>query len=135
MDAVRFARVVFTVAGVYGILVLFPGYFMEARVGIDHPPAITHAEYYYGFIGIGLAWQVVFLMIGRDPLRHRPLMLAAVLEKVGFGIPVAMLYAQAQVAGAVFAFSLVDWLLGVGFALAYWKTRTAKLFDGRIPGA
>lgn len=37
-----FARRVFTVAGVYGILVLVPQYFMEAKVGRDYPPPITH---------------------------------------------------------------------------------------------
>lgn len=40
----RFARRVFTAAAVYGILVLTPQYFMEARIGRDYPPAITHPE-------------------------------------------------------------------------------------------
>ena len=36
---------------------------MEARVGRDYPPAITHPEYFYGFLGVAAAWQVAFLVI------------------------------------------------------------------------
>jgi len=42
-------------AGIYGIAVIAPQYFMEAQVGRDYPPAITHPEYFYGFVGVGLA--------------------------------------------------------------------------------
>jgi hypothetical protein len=51
----RFARVVFLVAGIYGILVLLPQYFLEERIGIDSPPPITHPEHFYGFVGVALA--------------------------------------------------------------------------------
>jgi len=37
----KFARCVFLVAGVYGVLVLLPQYFMEGRIGADNPPAFT----------------------------------------------------------------------------------------------
>jgi hypothetical protein len=59
----KFARIVYSVAGIYGVLVLFPLYFMEESTGREHPPAISHPEYYYGFIGVALAWQVVFLVV------------------------------------------------------------------------
>jgi len=49
----KFARVVFLVAGIYGLIVLLPQYFLEAKVGLDSPPPITHPEFYYGFIGVG----------------------------------------------------------------------------------
>jgi len=57
----KFAKVVFLVAGIYGLIVLLPLYFMEAQTGRDYPPPITHPEYYYGFIGVAVAWQLVFL--------------------------------------------------------------------------
>lgn len=35
---------------------------MESRNGIDFPPPINHPEYYYGFIGVAIAWQVAFII-------------------------------------------------------------------------
>jgi len=79
----NFARRVFFWSGVYGLIVLLPQYFLEAKTGRDFPPAITHPEFFYGFIGVGLAWQVLFLIIAQDPVRYRPVMLCGALEKVG----------------------------------------------------
>jgi hypothetical protein len=61
----RFAKIVFTVAGVYGLLVLVPQYFLEGRYGRDFPPPVSHPEQYYGFIGLAVAWQVLFLILRR----------------------------------------------------------------------
>ena len=61
----------FFVAGIYGLLILAPIYFMENKIGRETPPAITHPEYFYGFLGAGLAWQVLFLALSRDPVRYR----------------------------------------------------------------
>jgi hypothetical protein len=119
----RFAQWVFTIAGVYGVLALAPQYFLEKRVGLDHPPAITHPEYFYGFVGVALAWQVLFLMIGRDPIRLRPAMLAAILEKLSFAVAVPILYAQGRVSGTIVGFASIDALLAVLFAASYWRTR------------
>lgn len=121
--SLRFARYLFAFAGIYGLFVLAPGYFMEARVGIDNPPAITHPIYYYGFIGVGLAWQLAFLLIASDPLRYRPLMLVGVVEKFTFGIAAVALYAQGRLDALIFGFSLFDMSLGVLFVLAFWRTR------------
>src|SRR6186713_1645507 len=100
----RFARRVFTGAGIYGLIVLVPQYFLAARIGADTPPPITHQEYFYGFIGVAVAWQFVFLLIGRDPERYRPLMIPAVLEKLAFGVPAIILYTQGRLPGAVLPF-------------------------------
>ena len=88
-----FARRVFQVAAIYGLLVLVPQYFLEGKTGRDFPPAITHPEYFYGFIGVAVAWQLAFLVIARDPVRYRPLMPVAVVEKLAFGVPAILLYA------------------------------------------
>jgi hypothetical protein len=55
-----------TIAGVYGLVVLLPLYALEAWIGVDDPPPITHPEFYYGFVGVAAAWQVAFLLIGRS---------------------------------------------------------------------
>ncbi|HKQ53037.1 MAG TPA: hypothetical protein VJT74_11745 [Pyrinomonadaceae bacterium] len=118
----RFARRVFFIAGVYGLVVLAPQYFLEAKTGRDFPPAITHPEYYYGFIGVGLAFQVLFLIIARDPVRYRAAMIPAVLEKATFGVAAVLLYLQDRIPAVVLGFALVDILLGALFVIAYAKT-------------
>jgi hypothetical protein len=70
----KLARWIFAIAGIYGILVIAPLYFAEGPIAQNDPPAITHPEFFYGFVGVTLAWQLVFLSIARNPMRYRPLM-------------------------------------------------------------
>lgn len=114
---------IFLVAGIYGIVALLPQYFMEARIGSLFPPAITHPENFYGFIGVALAWQFAFLVIARDVARYRLLMLPATFEKLSFGLAGWILFAQERVAGAVAAAATVDVLFAALFLFAYRITR------------
>src|SRR5262245_36994917 len=93
-DVIKLSRIVFLTAGVYGLLVVLPQYALENRIGIDTPPSITHPEFFYGFIGVTTAWQIIFLIISKDPVRYRPMMLASVLEKISFVIPAIFLFRQ-----------------------------------------
>ncbi len=43
----KFAKSIYLVSGLYGLLILIPQYFLESRNGISFPPAINHPEYYY----------------------------------------------------------------------------------------
>ena len=113
------ARWLFRIAGVYGLVVLVPQYFLEGRLGRDYPPPITHPEHFYGFLGVGLAWQIAFLVIAMDPARHRPLMPAAAVEKATFGIAAVVLFARGRAAMPVLAFGLVDLVLGALFLIAW----------------
>jgi hypothetical protein len=117
-----FARRVFLIAAIYGFIVLLPQYFLEEKIGRDTPPPITHPEYFYGFVGIALAWQVVFLLISRDPIRYRPLMLAAVIEKASFGLPAIALYVSGRLSGQMLAAGLLDLILGALFIASYRRT-------------
>ncbi len=118
----RFARLVFMIAGIYGLLALLPQYFLEEKNGRDFPPAITHPEYYYGFIGVAVAWQILFLILSRDPARYRPVMIPAILEKAGFGIAVVVLYLQNRVSPFMFGAGIVDLILGALFVVAHART-------------
>jgi purine-cytosine permease-like protein len=120
-----FARRVFFGAGIYGLVVLLPQYFLEAQIGRDYPPPITHSEHFYGFVGVAVAWQIAFLIIASDVVRFRPLMLAAVVEKAGFAIPTFALFLAGRVAGATAAVAGVDTVLGLLFIAAYRATRPA----------
>jgi hypothetical protein len=118
----KFARRVFLIAGVYGLIVLAPQYFLEAKNGRDFPPAITHPEYYYGFVGVALVFQLVFLIIARDPARYRAMMVPSILEKASFGVAAVVLYLLGRTHAFTLGFGLVDLLLGALFVVAYAKT-------------
>lgn len=120
-----FARRVFRFAGVWGLVLLLPMYGLEGRIGRDTPPPITHPEFFYGFVGVGAAWQVVFLVIGSDPARFRPLMLPSVLEKATFVLAVLALYAAGRVPSMTLAVAVPDLILGGLFLAAWWKTAPA----------
>jgi len=51
----RFAKVVFTIAGIYGVLVITPLFFVYDLIGKNDPPPITHPGFYYGFTCVTLA--------------------------------------------------------------------------------
>ena len=118
----RFAKWTYRVAGIYGLLVLVPQYFLESRNSINFPPAINHPEYYYGFIGVAVAWQIAFLIISTDPKRYRPLMIATLIEKYSYAFAVVVLYAQSRVADPVLATGLIDLILGTLFVIACKKS-------------
>jgi hypothetical protein len=119
----KFAKYTFLIAGIYGLLALAPQYFLEEKNNRDFPPAITHPEYFYGFIGVALAWQFVFLLVSRDPARYRPLMLiAAVFEKFSFGVAAIVLYLQNRLHALTLGFGCIDLALGILFLVAYFKT-------------
>ena len=119
----RFAKFVFLVSGIYGLLVLAPQYFFEERTGHDYPPPITHPEYYYGFIGLAVVWQFAFLILSRDPVRYRSLMIPAILEKACFAMPAVILLLQHRIPNVIFGFAMVDAFWGVLFLIAYLKTK------------
>lgn len=119
----RFARRVFLGAGTLGVLVLAPNYFLEDRLGADFPPAITHPEYFYGFLGVALAWQIAILMIGRDPRRLRPVIPAAVAEKILFAAPTFVLVASGRAHPMNAVFAAIDVVLAALFVVAYVRLR------------
>ncbi len=121
----RFAKNVFTVAGVYGLVVLIPQFFLEKSIGLQQPPAITHPEYFYGFAGVGIAWQIAFLIIGRDPVRYRGMMIPCMVEKFSFAIACTVLLLQGRLGSQIFAASMIDLTLGLLFVASYVKTSEA----------
>ena len=118
----KFARIVFWIAAIWGILTLSPLYFIFDLIGRQDPPPITHAAFYYGFVSVGLAFQVVFLVIARDPVRFRPMMIPSVIEKFGGGAAFVALYLQHRLTPGDLALGCVDLLFGVLFVAAFFKT-------------
>jgi hypothetical protein len=133
----RFARSVFAVAGLWGLVVLTPLYFMFDYVGQQYPPAVTHPDFYYGFVGVALAWQVAFLLIASDAARFRPLMIVAIFEKFGYVATLGALYAQGRLQPGQAAVAIPDFVLGVLFIAAFVRTSAAGHYSrpAARPGA
>jgi hypothetical protein len=118
----RLAKWVFLLSGVIGVLGVLPFYFLEERFNQDYPPPVTHAELYYGFFGVTLAWQFMFLVIGSDPVRFRRAMLPSMLEKASFAIAIPILYKTGRVTVTWLGPAAMDGTWLVLFIVAYLLT-------------
>jgi hypothetical protein len=118
----KFAKAVFFIAAIWGALLLAPLYFIFDLIGEQDPPPITHPGFYYGFAGLGLAWQFAFVVIARDPARFRPMMIPSIAEKVGYGGAAVVLYLQGRMHAQDLAFGVIDLCLAALFAAAYVRT-------------
>jgi hypothetical protein len=121
---VRFAKIVFRVAGIWGFLVITPLYFMFDVIGRQDPPTITHPGFYYGFAGCALAWQIAFLVIATDPVRFRLMMIPSMVEKFTYGPMIAILVMQGRTNARDLVFAATDTILGILFVVAWVKTRS-----------
>jgi hypothetical protein len=121
----KFSKIVFWIAGVLGLLVITPLYFMFDLIGHQDPPPITHPGFFYGFVGCALAWQVAFCFIATNPVRYRPLMIPSILEKAAYAVAVITLVLQHRMHPSDLVFGCTDALLGILFVIAYFKTPRA----------
>jgi hypothetical protein len=120
----RFARWVFTAAGIYGLITVTPLYFVEAEYARRSGP-LTHPEWFYGFLGVVLAFQLLYLLIGRDPVRYRPVMLVALLAKLGFGVTMLALFLLGRTPAMTAVVAAPDLVWAGFFAAAYLRTPRA----------
>jgi len=121
--AVRFARRVFLWAGIVGIVELVPLYFAEPAIHRMQPPPLTHPDFYYGFVGVALAWQVAFLILSRDPLRYVSLMPALFLEKLLYPASTYGLFALGRVSPSVLGPATLDLVWLALFVVVWLKLR------------
>jgi hypothetical protein len=121
----KFAKIVFRIAAIWGFLIITPLYFLFDLVGKNDPPPINHPAFYYGFVGVALVWQFAFLIIASDPIRFRLLMIAAILEKLVYSVPVIILVSQKRMNPNDLVFAGIDLFLGVLFVFAYLRTPRA----------
>jgi hypothetical protein len=123
----RFASVVFRIAGIWGIVVLTPLYFLIDLTGRRYGAPVDYPQFFYGFLSVAMAWQIAFLVIGSSPARFRPLMIPSVLEKFGHVAGVAVLYGQGRLSAADATAAAPDLVLGVLFIMAFAVTRKVGL--------
>lgn len=119
----KLAKYAFLIAGVYGVLTIVPLYFLEARMATEYPPALTHPEHYYSFIGVTLVWQILFLFISRNPLRFRPVMPFCVLEKLSLIPTFLILTPHGRFPQIWIPLLVLDLVFGALFLISYVRTR------------
>ena len=122
----RFAKIVFWIAGIWGVLVLTPLFFIFNMIGRNDPPPITHPAFYYGFVSVSLAFQLVFFVIAKHPVLLRPMMIPSMLEKFGYGATLFLLFLQNRLHPQDLALGGIDVLFGVLFLIAFFKTEAEK---------
>ena len=115
----KFARAVFIVAGVWGIVVLTPLYFLVDLAGRRYAAPVDYPQFFYGFLSVAMAWQLAFLVIGSNPARFRPLMIPGILEKLGHVAGVAVLYVRGRLTSADAMAAGPDLLLAMLFIVSF----------------
>jgi hypothetical protein len=110
------AKWVFRVAGVYGLAVLTPMFFMERQLA----PHAAHPVFFYAWVCTNLVWQVLFLVLSADPARYRAFMPICALQKVAAVIAIPWLFVVGRVGGMWLGAAVVD-LLWVGLFMAAYR--------------
>ena len=127
----KFAKVVFAVAGTWGVVVLTPLYFLFDLTGRPYPPPASYPHFFYGFLSVAMAWQVAFFVIASNPARFRLMMIPAIIEKLGYIIGTAVLYAHARIDAAALTTVTPDSVLCLLFVIAFVKTPSVDAMESR----
>jgi hypothetical protein len=122
----KFARIVFIAAGVWGIAVLAPLFFLVDISGRPYAPPTVHPHFFYGFLTVTMAWQIAFIVIGSNPARYRLMIIPGIIEKLGFIVTVTALYSRAAISAKDASAAVPDAVLAVLFIIAFLKTRDAE---------
>ena len=123
----KLARTVFLIAGVWGITVLTPLYWLRDVTGRTYSVPNESPQFFYGFFAVALTWQLAFLAIAWNPARLRPFMILGVIEKISYVVTLAVLYEQARISVDDALAAVPDLLLGLLFVAAFVKTRPVSV--------
>jgi len=122
----RLAQWVFRVAGVYGILVVAPMLFLERQLAAG----AVHPVFFYGWVSVNLAWQLLFLVLSSDPARFRPMILVCFFQKATAAIAIPWLFVAHRVGGMWLGAAVVDLVFALLFLAAYRATGDPTVRDG-----
>lgn len=115
----KFAKLVFLIGGILGLLSTVPLFFNESVIA----PELKHPEFYYGFIGINLMWQVLYIYISTNPLRFRPIMVVSFFVKILGVISVFWLIRIGRTDIWWYRIIFFDFLFAILFLLSFGLTR------------
>lgn len=119
----KFAKWVFRIAGIWGVLVLTPLFFGESNEKFVPLPPLNHPEYFYGFLTVTLAFQLVFFFISMDPVKYRPLMIPCICEKFFYDVALVTLFQAHRIPSQMLVAAAADFTLGVFFVAAFVRTK------------
>jgi len=123
------AKWIFRIAGIYGLVVMIPIAFAEKLIEQIMPPAVNHPEFFYGFVLLNISWQVLYLILSRDPLRFRPLMVPAFIAKASAPLALGWLVMQGRIPSQWVTTAILDGVFALLFLIAYWITGSAPISD------
>lgn len=126
----KFARIVFIAAGMWGIVVLTPLYFLVDVTGRQYASPTDYPQFFYGFLSVAIAWQIAFLVIGSSPERFRLLMIPAIVEKLGYVGTLVVLHSRGRISAMDASPAWPDLLLGILFIVAFAKTPASDRRSG-----
>jgi hypothetical protein len=104
-----------------------PLYWLVDVTGRHYAAPNDYPQFFYGFIGVTVAWQVAFLVIGSNPARFRTMMIPAMLEKFGYVLTLLFLDVQSRVSPLDAQAAIPDALLGILFVVAFLRTRISDV--------
>jgi hypothetical protein len=122
----KFSKYTFGIAAAYGIFVILPLFFSEQKLGIDYPPPINHAEYFYSFAGVALVWQILFIFVAWDPIRFKPIIIPCILEKLSLLPAFLLLFPLGRFPQLWIPMLLIDLGFAAAFFMAYRNLRTVS---------
>jgi uncharacterized protein YciI len=127
---IKAARWIFGSASAYGCLTLLPMFFFEPLIAARNPPPLTHPEFFYGFLAVALAFQLLFALIAWQPRRLSAAIPAAITEKYAYGAALGVLFCLHRIAApATILFAGIDVLLGTLFLLCLLLLKKQQKLD------
>jgi hypothetical protein len=118
---VRFARIVFVVAGVLGLLLLLPLAYSAVVDGQGILPGLGGAGMFFlGFVAQYMCWQILYLVLATNPVRYRPMMIPAFFAQAMGALYPQWLYLYGFEPWVPVA--AVEIALAILFLVAYWTT-------------
>lgn len=118
----KLAKWTFRTAGIFGLIVMVPILCAEKLIPKIMPPAITHPEFFYGFVILNICWQILYIFLSKDPVRFRPMMIPSFLAKGSGPVALLWLYFQGRISSQWITTTIMDGVFALLFLVSFWIT-------------
>lgn len=118
----KLAKWTFRTAGIFGLIVMVPMLFIEKLIVEIMPPAVKHPEFFYGFVLLNICWQILYLIVSKDPIRLRPIMIPSFFAKASGPVALLWLHFQDRISSQWVTTIYMDALFAILFLVSYWVT-------------
>ena len=118
----KFAKWILVLAGMVGMISLFPLYFKEHTIA----PDLMYPVFYYGFISINIIWQLMYIYISHDPVKFRPIIFFGFMVKIIGAISIFFLIIQDRAEYWWIAIALVDFIFSILFLVSFFVLKKCE---------